>query len=816
MGIGTVTGGRINVVVVARHQMAPAEWAQWGRALEKASELLWDATEGQLAFGDIYMADDATGEATADLVLYDAGDPSFNSGDFGDVGAAMHLMPYVKSQVLTILHELGHSMWNFGEEYSQPLTSATIDTADPAPDMRTIPTDPNGLTDNQLVDEDASAIIRVAGQWERRTVVGNTDTSVTVDADYSVLPTDADNTTVWFQRPAECAAVPDPNYCIMENSRDAAGELAPDGTWTPAANPVTEFCTVANHDPDNDTQQEDRHDAACWNQLVATSGFETLTVPAGEAAPGPGAAPAPSIFVLDPDPRYAIVLDRSASMGDGTKLPDAQHGAVFWVEACAEVGEKLTVIWYDHDRDTLLNLTDVGALTAVQQQALVDDIDALTPGGATNIRDALLEALTEISTEPTRAATQVAVLLSDGKHNSPLFSSAESAIPVLRENGVQVYALGVGDPDEVDLPTLTAIAEETGGRSYAVGTSRPNEIEIALVEIHNEVRGGLIDSLPVELAEAGPSELDQALEPYLKRDRQRHRKRPALGDLAEAFGIRPDVQGVQVARDDRVTTIPIPVEKGVGRAWFTLIHPDAHDTWLYLVDPDGVAVDVGDAGHLHRRSSAPHEFSIVSDPKPGWWTAVLVRPIAGPAIRCHLVAGAERRDLRTRIQVSASTIVGATVSIQASTFFGMPLTGLRVKATVRRPSGSQFQVPMDDRGADDEETGNYRGAFLADEPGRYRGVVEVIGGGGSAEALGLTRMLHLPEGVDEVDTSTGAPPFRRRIPFQVLVGKRGTILEDDEREKKYIDHKDPCGWTRPTKLRSARRPRRGGGRGKKA
>jgi Mg-chelatase subunit ChlD len=83
------------------------------------------------------------------------------------------------------------------------------------------------------------------------------------------------------------------------------------------------------------------------------------------------------------------------------------------------------------------------------------------------------------------------VLLTDGMHNSPHFSSAQQAVPKLRENGVRVYALGVGDATEVDIPTLDDIATGTGGRSYAVGTDQPNEIEAALVEINAEVRGGL-------------------------------------------------------------------------------------------------------------------------------------------------------------------------------------------------------------------------------------------------------------------------------------------------------------------------------------
>ena len=50
-GCGTclsVDGGRLKIVVVARSQLTPPEWAQWQRAIAKASELLFDATQGQL------------------------------------------------------------------------------------------------------------------------------------------------------------------------------------------------------------------------------------------------------------------------------------------------------------------------------------------------------------------------------------------------------------------------------------------------------------------------------------------------------------------------------------------------------------------------------------------------------------------------------------------------------------------------------------------------------------------------------------------------------------------------------------------------
>ena len=223
MGIGVVDGGRLKIVVVARAELTPPEWAQWRRAISKASELLFDATQGQLQIGDVYFADDGNGEDTADVILYPSGDPSFSSGRFGNSGAAVHIMPYVKEQVLTFLHEFGHHLWGLGEEYSQTPTSHQIDTSSPAPDRRTIPTLASGLADDQLVDEAAKALLTIAGQIERHAVTANTSTSITVDADFSVLPTDADSTTVWIQRPAECATAPNANFCIMENSRGAAG-----------------------------------------------------------------------------------------------------------------------------------------------------------------------------------------------------------------------------------------------------------------------------------------------------------------------------------------------------------------------------------------------------------------------------------------------------------------------------------------------------------------------------------------------------------------------------------------------------------------
>ena len=491
-------------------------------------------------------------------------------------------------------------------------------------------------------------------------------------------------------------------------------------------------------------------------------------------------------------------------MADGTKLADAQHGAAFWVEFCAVSGDQLTVIWYDHQQLVLQPLTDVGALSDLQRQHLLDEINALTPRGSTGIRDALLEALDRaLHTADTRGDPGCRAPHRRHPQHAASSRSHRQAVPTLRENGVRVYALGVGDANEVDMPTLDVIAEGTGGRSYAVGTSQPNDVENALVEINAEVRGGIIDSLPVTLPDAEPSDVDKRLRPLLSGKRPR----PPFEKLAALLGIEVGPDGTITGRGtDRVVTVRIPVEARADRCSFTLLHPEGIPAWLYLLDPDGRPVDIGDPGHQHVRSAAPHEFSIVVEPAPGWWTLVIVRPTPGPSFQCRLVAGVENKRLRTFATVQAAAEHGDQVEVTAGARYGLPLTGLRVRARLVSPTGSIVSFALSDTDDLDDGTGTYRGSFTATEAGRYHGVARIDATSRTRTGAALTRVLHLEDG-DTLDTTLDVPRFRRTIPVQVLVRKRGSGVEDDEREKAYVE-RGARGWTRPTKLRSAKFPQR--------
>ena len=58
MGTGRLKNGKYDVTVVANFVMDATDWADWERAFNKASEILWDASDGQLEFGTFYVCDE--------------------------------------------------------------------------------------------------------------------------------------------------------------------------------------------------------------------------------------------------------------------------------------------------------------------------------------------------------------------------------------------------------------------------------------------------------------------------------------------------------------------------------------------------------------------------------------------------------------------------------------------------------------------------------------------------------------------------------------------------------------------------------------
>ena len=84
-------------------------------------------------------------------------------------------MPYVKFQVLTHLHEMGHHVWALGEEYAGDAVLEAIDTSVIPPDNSTIPLVASAYASGALIGNDA--ILKFGSTLERRDITANTATS---------------------------------------------------------------------------------------------------------------------------------------------------------------------------------------------------------------------------------------------------------------------------------------------------------------------------------------------------------------------------------------------------------------------------------------------------------------------------------------------------------------------------------------------------------------------------------------------------------------------------------------------------------------
>jgi len=793
MGNGRYKNGEFDLVVIANHVMTANDFTEWERCFRKASEILYNASEGQMKFGSIFICDNSIGMETADAILYSSGDPSYSSGTFGNPGAAVHLMPYAKTQVLTVLHELSHSIWGLGDEYSAPYIYDTVVAINPAPDNHTIPVLNNSRAINELTNQNAKALLMFDGQFERKDIVADMPSLIIVDSDYSDLPTNADSDWVLIQIPAECSAVANSNYCMMEHSREAAGYFDGTGIWQTVANPVTEFCSASNHDPDNDTAQEDAHGKSCWETIVEKPDFSTLNIPDPASGITPAGFTDPNWFVLDKQPRFALVLDRSGSMSAGNKMTDTQNGAVYWLEYCAEGDDKLSIIWYDHLIEPVLNLTQVNTLANLNSE--IDAINALVPRGSTNIRDGLYEALNQIQTPVTRAAVQVALLLTDGMHNTPYGSQATEVISSFKESGTRIYSLGVGDANAVDMNILDELATETGGTSYAIGDDQPGVVEAAMVEINAEVRGGIITTNPLIFPDTKKSTLDKLVQEVGKRER------PDLNKVFEVLGVKKIDQliGNKSQYNNRLWTVPVTVEEGMERASFTIVYPEGEALWLYLIDPKGSIVDMGSSPVKHVISKAPHEFALVTKPEAGIWYMVIMRRSWGSKIVCKAVAGAENRHLQVFGGADTKNCANAPVRIWAKAQYRDLLSGLKITAQVVSPAGGVQRIRLDDDKFDEPGSGEYFGYFKIEQQGRYYGHIMIENTGKVTAAMPVRRLLDSKEG--KILTEVKAPSFVRVIPFYFDSGDRESLK--DTEDEKGLTSKYEYVFPRKNKLASA-------------
>jgi hypothetical protein len=281
-------------------------------------------------------------------------------------------------------------------------------------------------------------------------------------------------------------------YCISTSSSVAC--IMDGGTTVHPTHHRTEWCTdpadslSTAHVTSPENHQEYEHGEACWETLVDYCASEyglTLSEPTSVDTSLPSGHVDPAWIVIGDQLRYVICVDKSYSMV-GDKMTKAKAGADLFVDLGHEAESEYVAVTsfsggasYDPAADVDFSLTEVTTSTVKDNARTA--IGLISVENNTAIGDGMRKSLNELETLPQDDANvESIVLLSDGVHNYGSETPA-AVIPDLRDRGVRVFTIGLGDPLATTYPldedALLDIADQTGG----LYTHAPTEADLATI-----------------------------------------------------------------------------------------------------------------------------------------------------------------------------------------------------------------------------------------------------------------------------------------------------------------------------------------------
>ena len=174
-------------------------------------------------------------------------------------------------------------------------------------------------------------------------------------------------------------------------------------------------------------------------------------------------------IALDPEQGYdiALVLDASASMLSRNFDPAHPNATRF------DAVKQIVSSFIKERKNDNLGLVVFGQYSFVASPLTYDKniltrvLDQLYIGMAGKFT-ALYEALAQTVNliKDSKAKNKIAILLTDGDNTSNGKISLEVAVKLAKKEGVRVYPIGIGGPNEYDSQTLNYIAKETGGQAF--------------------------------------------------------------------------------------------------------------------------------------------------------------------------------------------------------------------------------------------------------------------------------------------------------------------------------------------------------------
>lgn len=400
---GTVKKLNLNLALLYD---APQETIDaWESAFKKASELLYNSTEGQMQIGTVNVyINKPFAKLLADIWVTREPEvgtaESLRRVDLGHIGRHIRLYQddtYTNGEV-TIVHEMGHYVFGLRDEYTGVIY------------------DING--------EIIEGIFKECGQ---------------------------------------CTGDPSAPACFMDASRTVNNNRT---EWCTPISSDTDWNTEHNQGGIEDDKtyvnfQQLYNIESCWETIVRICEDEygiTMTIPSSEPS-----TVLPSGYVdinwniIDgiTSSRVVLTIDRSKSMRN---VIDFEKLGAHEIVDLTKTGEELGIVSFSN-----------GASINFSLQEIVDDstkenahskINKIYMGDLTNIYAGLETALNQIKGRGETVGNEIIILLTDGV-NTTGDKDPLDLIPDLIERGVKVYTIGMGGYPNTEL--LKRIAKATGG-----------------------------------------------------------------------------------------------------------------------------------------------------------------------------------------------------------------------------------------------------------------------------------------------------------------------------------------------------------------
>lgn len=175
MGIGRLEGTKFNLIMSVRHEASTPRLDQWRASFQRASEMIYDATDGQHEIGTIYVCNNSSGGRNADGWLHEE-DGRSSAGGAAALGTEtihMTLFGDERFKPFVLCHELIHYLYGPVDEYSGPGgVSAECIGSGPPDDACILE---RGWSEGDRFGNDATGGALVIGDYSELCVAGNHD-----------------------------------------------------------------------------------------------------------------------------------------------------------------------------------------------------------------------------------------------------------------------------------------------------------------------------------------------------------------------------------------------------------------------------------------------------------------------------------------------------------------------------------------------------------------------------------------------------------------------------------------------------------------